>query len=228
MSKVVKITEGQLIKIIDTVKEKQRINEELDNQINEEIEEGLRTIWDKMKEPFQKIKYGIKGLKSGTGIKFLPFVVMIRNILRQLKRLDEPNERVMLKLKNLETRIQGVYLKDDLKNDLLYGVNNIQESFRTYAKAIDDMEILLSKTLNVDPSAINKSRPASSSNSTSNNPSPTSSSTTITPPTNAVDYVRMVRARGYREAQDYRELVKLGMSSRDANKALRGIPFGRP
>lgn len=227
MSKVVKITEGQLIKIIDTVKEKQRINEELDNQINEEIEEGLRTIWDKMKEPFQKIKYGIKGLKSGTGIKFLPFVVMIRNILRQLKRLDEPNERVMLKLKNLETRIQGVYLKDDLKNDLLYGVNNIQESFRTYAKAIDDMEILLSKTLNVDPSAINKSRPASS-NSTSNNPSPTSSSTTITPPTNVADYIKMVRQRGYRESNDYNELRKLGMRSKDINKALKGIPFKRP
>lgn len=228
MSKVVKITEGQLIKIIDNVKEKQRINEELDNQINEEIEEGLRTIWDKMKEPFQKIKYGIKGLKSGTGIKFLPFVVMIRNILRQLKRLDEPNERVMLKLKNLETRIQGVYLKDDLKNDLLYGVNNIQESFRTYAKAIDDMEILLSKTLNVDPSAINKSRPASSSNSTSNNPSPTSSSTTITPPTNVADYIKMVRQRGYREGNDYNELRKLGMRSMDINKALKGIPFKRP
>jgi len=233
MSKIIKINENQLKNIVkELAKNKRPISEDLKKEIHEEVNEDLRGIWDKMKEPFQKLKYGIKGIKSGTGSKFLPFVVMIRNILRQLKRIDEPNERVMLKLKNLETRIQGVYLKDDLKDDLLYGIKTVQDSFRTYANAIDQMEILLSKTLNVDPSSIKSSRntPSSTTGSTTNSQNSTSGSTNITPPppTTASDYVNMVRTRGYREPQDYAELVRLGMSRVDIGRALRGIPFRRP
>lgn len=238
MSKIIKINENQLKNIVqELTKDEKSINEELNKEIHEEVNEDLRGIWDKMKEPFQKLKYGIKGMKSGTGIKFLPFVVMIRNILRQLKRIDEPNEKLMLKLENLKNRIKGMYLDQNLKDDLLYGIDNVQNSFRTYANAIDEMSVTLNQTLNYDPNAITKKRTGvSSPNTTTSNTTTgsttsntSSSSTNITPPpTTAVDYVRMVKARGYREPQDYNELLRLGMKRVDIGKALRGIPFNRP
>lgn len=163
MGKTIKITESQLQRVVKNI-QTEKINtykktkSQLNEEINQEIDEGLASIWDKIKEPFQKAKYGIKGMGAGVGYKFLPFVVMVRNLLKELKRLDRPNERVMMKLDNLKLRIRGMYLDEELKNDLLFGIEKVQKSFRTYATAIDEMTVVLNQTLSTNPSTLRSAR----------------------------------------------------------------------
>jgi hypothetical protein len=138
--KIVKITESQLKYIVENV------SKDIYEFSENEIDEGFM---DTVKQPFQKLKYGLKGLRGGYGYDYMAFIVELRNILKDLKNIDRPNEKIMIKLDNLKTKILASSMRPDLKQDMENAIVSASRSFRRYQKYIDKLFITANQTLKV-------------------------------------------------------------------------------
>jgi hypothetical protein len=137
MKKIV-ITEKQLEDIVEN------ITKDIKNLPESEVDEGLL---DTIKQPFQKLKYGIKGIRGGYGWDYMSYMVELKNILKDLKNIDRPNEKIMLKLDELKTKISSSSMKPDLKLDMIKAITQSIRYFRLYQRNIDKIFISANLTL---------------------------------------------------------------------------------
>jgi len=75
--------------------------------------------------------------KTGHGYDYMKYVSELRNIARDLKRFDQPNEKIMVRLQNIKTELQTKNIRQDLKDKLDYAIDQALLHFRAYTKFID-------------------------------------------------------------------------------------------
>jgi len=130
MSKVIRLTEEDLNKLV------KRIVEE------SEIEEGpLDAIGD--------LYRGVKGLKRGYGMDYFENMSRLERLIRKLKKLDEPNVAVMNELASLKTKVSNLNMPQQRKQAIINLIDNSIYHFNQY-NSINDRIITQIGTLNLD------------------------------------------------------------------------------
>ena len=130
MKKVVKLTESDLNRIVKKV-----LNEQENN-------EG---IFDKA----QDIYRGVKGVKRGYGMDYFQNMSRLENLVKKLKKIDVPNEQVMIELSNLRTNVSSLNIPQQRKDAILSLIDNSLYHFKKYS-SINDQILSKIKTLNLD------------------------------------------------------------------------------
>jgi hypothetical protein len=130
MSKIVKFTESDLNRLLKKV-----ISEQ-------EVEEG---IFDNVKDLYR----GVKGVKRGYGADYFQNMSKLENLVRKLKNLDVPNEKVMLELKQLRTKVSSLNMPQQRKDAIVNLIDNSLYHFRKYSD-INERILNQIKTLNLD------------------------------------------------------------------------------
>ena len=130
MSKIVKFTESDLNRLLKKV-----ISEQ-------EVEEG---IFDNVKDLYR----GVKGVKRGYGADYFQNMSKLENLVRKLKNLDVPNEKVMLELKQLRTKVSSLNMPQQRKDAIVNLIDNSLYHFRKYSD-INEQILNQIKTLNLD------------------------------------------------------------------------------
>jgi hypothetical protein len=130
MSKIVKLTESDLNRLVKKV-----ISEQ-------EVEEG---IFDGVKDLYR----GVKGVKRGYGMDYFQNMSKLENLVRKLKNLDVPNEKVMLELKQLRTKVSSLNMPQQRKDAIVNLIDNSLYHFRKYSD-INEQILNQIKTLNLD------------------------------------------------------------------------------
>jgi len=129
MKKVVKLTESDLNRIVKKV-------------ITEETNEG---IFDNVKDTYR----GVKGVKRGYGMDYFQNMSKLENLVKKLKKLDNPNESVMLELEKLKLKVTNLNMPQQRKDALVALINNSLYHFNKYS-TINDQILTQIKTLNLD------------------------------------------------------------------------------
>jgi hypothetical protein len=124
MGKVIRLTESDLEKIVKKVIEEQ------------ETQEGLGDVYQ-----------GLRGVWRGYGYDYYKYYSMLRNLTRKLKKLDEPNTKIMTQLTDLKGKVQSSKMPAQSKFDLENAIDEAVNYFSSYASAIDRIEQLASQTL---------------------------------------------------------------------------------
>ena len=124
MGKVIKLTEADLEKIVKRVIEEQ------------ETQEGISDVYQ-----------GLKGVWRGYGYDYYKYTSTLRNLTRKLKKLDEPNTRIMTQLADLKGKVQASKMPAQSKFDLENEIDDAVNYFTSYANAIDKIEKITSQTL---------------------------------------------------------------------------------
>jgi len=130
MNKIVKFTESDLNRLVKKV-----ISEQ-------EVEEG---IFDGVKDLYR----GVKGVKRGYGMDYFQNMSKLENLVRKLKNLDVPNEKVMLELKQLRTKVSTLNMPQQRKDAIVNLIDNSLYHFRKYSD-INEQILNQIKTLNLD------------------------------------------------------------------------------
>jgi len=130
MSKIVKFSESDLNRLVKKV-----ISEQ-------EVEEG---IFDGVKDLYR----GVKGVKRGYGMDYFQNMSKLENLVRKLKNLDVPNEKVMLELKQLRTKVSTLNMPQQRKDAIVNLIDNSLYHFRKYSD-INEQILNQIKTLNLD------------------------------------------------------------------------------
>ena len=130
MSKIVKLTESDLNRLVKKV-----ISEQ-------EVDEG---IFDGVKDLYR----GVKGVKRGYGMDYFQNMSKLENLVRKLKNLDVPNEKVMLELKQLRTKVSTLNMPQQRKDAIVNLIDNSLYHFRKYSD-INEQILNQIKTLNLD------------------------------------------------------------------------------
>ena len=130
MKKTVQLSESDLVEIINKI-----VSES-------EVEEG---IFDNIKDIYR----GVKGVKRGFGMDYFQNMSKLENLVTKLKQLDRPNEKVMLELEQLKSKVGNLNMPQQRKDALVALIDNSLYHFRQYS-AINDQILAKIKTLNLD------------------------------------------------------------------------------
>jgi len=128
MKRIVYLTEADLFRISKRVLEEQ------------EIEEG---IFDGISD----IYHGLVGIHRGEGYHFFKHLSTLRNMAKELKRLDLPNKKIMDKLLSLKDKISISKMDPSKKAQLIFEINAAMKHFDEYSSHIDNLEIMASQRL---------------------------------------------------------------------------------
>lgn len=130
MSKTIKLTENDIRRIVNKIISEQESNE------------GL---FDNIKDTYR----GVKGLKRGYGMDYFQNMSRLENLVKKLKKLDEPNQKVMSELTQLRARVNNLNMPQQRKNALLALIDNSLFHFNKYS-TINDQILSQIKSLNLD------------------------------------------------------------------------------
>ena len=130
MSKIVKLTESDLNRLVKKV-----ISEQ---EVDEGIFDGVRDLYR-----------GVKGVKRGYGMDYFQNMSKLENLIKKLQNLDVPNEKVMLELKQLRTKVASLNMPQKRKDALVNLIDNSLYHFRKYSD-INGQILNQIKTLNLD------------------------------------------------------------------------------
>jgi hypothetical protein len=124
MGKVIRLTESDLEKIVQKVIKEQ------------ETQEGLGDIYQ-----------GLKGVWRGEGYDYFKYLSSLRGITRKLRKLDEPNVKVMGDLYQLRTKVDTSKMPTDKKSNLLKTIDAAMDHFKSYSTLINKIEQLSTQKL---------------------------------------------------------------------------------
>jgi Mg2+ and Co2+ transporter CorA len=127
MPKVTKLTENDLNRIVKKVIQEQEQNE---------IFGGLKDMY-----------HGVRGFSRGEGYQNFKNLSTLTSIVKKLKKLDEPNHKVMTELQSLKTKISSAQMRQDSKQFLLDAIDRTTQYFNSYASALSQIESVVSNKL---------------------------------------------------------------------------------
>lgn len=130
MKKTIKLTESDLVNIVNKI-----ISEQ-------EVEEG---VFDTVKDAYR----GVKGIKRGYGMDYFQNMSRLETLISKLKNLDIPNEKVMLELEQLKNKVSSLNMPQQRKNALVTLIENSLYHFKKYSN-INNQILTQIKTLNLD------------------------------------------------------------------------------
>lgn len=130
MKKTIRLTESELVDLIQ-------------KSINEgETNEG---IFSNIKDAYR----GVKGVKRGYGYDYFKNMSKIENLVKNLKKSDQYNEKVMDQLTDLKNKINASGMTQARKVALVQLINNSVMHFNKY-NTINDQILNQIKTINLD------------------------------------------------------------------------------
>jgi UTP-glucose-1-phosphate uridylyltransferase len=130
MKKIIKLTESELVKIVNKV------------ILEQKVDEG---IFDGIKNAYR----GLKGMKRGFGTDYFQNMSRLENLIKKLKNLDVPNEKVMNELEKLKTKVSSLGMPQARKDALITLIDNSLYHFKKYSN-VNDQILTQIKTLNLD------------------------------------------------------------------------------
>jgi UTP-glucose-1-phosphate uridylyltransferase len=130
MKKIIKLTESELVKIVNKV------------ILEQKVDEG---IFDGIKNAYR----GLKGMKRGFGTDYFQNMSRLENLIKKLKNLDVPNEKVMNELEKLKTKVSSLGMPQARKDALIALIDNSLYHFKKYSN-VNDQILTQIKTLNLD------------------------------------------------------------------------------
>jgi regulator of replication initiation timing len=128
MKKIIYLTEQDLYKIT------QRVIEE------SEIEEGIF-------DGISNITQGLKGVWRGEGYDFFKYLNSLKMMVKDLKKLDLPNKKIMTKLTDLKNKITTSKMPPEKRSQLISEIEKALEKFNEYSQHIDNIEMFTTKRL---------------------------------------------------------------------------------
>ena len=130
MGKVLRLTEEELTDLVQKIIEEQKLNE---------------GPFDSLGDLYR----GVKGVKRGYGMDYFQSMSRLDRLIKQLKKLDQPNLKVMGELSQLKGKVANLNMPQQRKQALTNLIENALFHFDKYNK-INDQIIAQIKTLNLD------------------------------------------------------------------------------
>ncbi len=130
MKKVIRLTESDITRIVNKVIKEQ-----------ETTEGPLDSLGD--------IYRGVKGVKRGYGMDYFQNMSKLDRLVKKLKKLDEPNVKVMTELADLKTKVSTLNMPQQRKQAIMNLIDNSVYHFNTYNR-INDQIISQISSLNLD------------------------------------------------------------------------------
>jgi len=122
--KTIKLTETDINRLVKKVIKEQEQNE------------GIKDVYS-----------GLKGVWRGDGYDYYKYLNSLRGSIRDLKRLDKPNHKIMGTLDDLVNKMSSSKMDNTKKNNIISAVNAAKSNFENYSKILDDIERLISKKI---------------------------------------------------------------------------------
>jgi hypothetical protein len=110
--------------------------------LEQKVDEG---IFDGIKNAYR----GLKGMKRGFGTDYFQNMSRLENLIKKLKNLDVPNEKVMNELEKLKTKVSSLGMPQARKDALIALIDNSLYHFKKYSN-VNDQILTQIKTLNLD------------------------------------------------------------------------------
>jgi hypothetical protein len=130
MKKINSLSESDITRIVNKVIKEQ-----------ETTEGPLDSIGD--------IYRGVKGVKRGYGMDYFQNMSKLDRLVRKLKKLDEPNVKVMTELADLKSKVSTLNMPQQRKQTIMNLIDNSVYHFNTYNR-INDQIISQISSLNLD------------------------------------------------------------------------------
>jgi len=92
---------------------------------------------------------GVKGVKRGYGMDYFQNMSKLDRLVKKLKKLDEPNVKVMTELTDLKTKVSTLNMPQQRKQAIMNLIDNSVYHFNTYNR-INDQIISQISSLNLD------------------------------------------------------------------------------
>jgi len=92
---------------------------------------------------------GVKGVKRGYGMDYFQNMSKLDRLVKKLKKLDEPNVKVMTELADLKTKVSTLNMPQQRKQAIMNLIDNSVYHFNTYNR-INDQIISQISSLNLD------------------------------------------------------------------------------
>jgi|688.fasta_scaffold287733_2 hypothetical protein len=105
-----------------------------------ELEEG---IFDSISNVYQ----GIKGFWRGEGYDFFKYLNSLKNMAKDLRKLDQPNVKIMTKLTDLKNKITSSTMPQEKKGQLVFEIDKALKNFEEYSKHIEKLEDVANQRL---------------------------------------------------------------------------------
>jgi uncharacterized protein YukE len=99
-------------------------------------------------DPIKNAYSGLKGAWRGDGYDYYKYLSSLRGSIRELKRLDKPNHKIMGTLNDLVNKMSTSKMDNTKKDNIISAVNAAQSNFENYTRILDDIERLISKKIN--------------------------------------------------------------------------------
>lgn len=128
-------------------------NNDLSKNIKNVLNEFYEMQEKKMNEgPFDKVGdlyRGVKGMVRGYGMDYFQNMSRLDRLIKRLKKLDEPNVKVMRELSSLKTKVSSLNMPQQRKQAIINLIDNSVHHFNTY-NSINDQIINQIKNLGLD------------------------------------------------------------------------------
>lgn len=128
MKKVIKLTEKDITKLVKRVIEEQ------------EMEEGIL-------DPVRNVAQGLKGVWRGEGYEYYNFMSALSNIIRDLKKVDKPNHKLMDDLLKLKGKVIASKMNRAKRDQLERYIDEAEKYFNLYQTSIEGIQAVLNTYL---------------------------------------------------------------------------------
>ena len=97
---------------------------------------------------------GLKGVWRGEGYDFFMYLNSLKGMAKDLKKLDQPNIKIMTKLTDLKNKITASKMPPEKKGQLISEIEKALEKFNAYSYHIDNIEKMATERLKGDTAPI--------------------------------------------------------------------------
>ena len=106
-------------------------------------------VWEDIFSGIKNAYRGLNGVKRGYGLDYFQIMGRLESLVKRLKQLDVPNEKVMVEMEKLKNNVSRLGIPQNRKDALLGLIENSLVHFRKYSD-INDQILTQIKTLNLD------------------------------------------------------------------------------
>lgn len=124
------------------------INESQFEILVKHLSENKKQTDEGIFDPVKNIYHGLKGVWRGEGYDYFKYLSELRNLTKKLKKLDEPNHKIMTQLTSLRDKVTSSKMPTEKKDNLLNAINSAMSHFNSYSDLINQIETLASQKLN--------------------------------------------------------------------------------
>jgi len=105
---------------------------------------GLKIKKEEPKEgpldAIQQISSGLKGVWRGEGYDYFKYLQTLKSMMQNLKKLDKPNQKVMVNLSSLKSKIMSSKMPQQKKDNLVRTIDAAIGHFNSYTNLINQIE----------------------------------------------------------------------------------------